>query len=273
MDQPLSLTFYIWPITCAFTFLNGTASVNGANQLVSFSANKTRSDLSSPFTLSPPGDPLVQSWSELIETIQELEYGGIRNIRFELNYIEDELLPLLNSSSGLPPSDYVLSSSAARFTAFGDILSRMTGNAYALLLESLRFPATTDSEAPIWNPPKATITLAQPELHGRIRLNGRQIVIGLVASLASAACLLHVVGIFNTSERDGFQHEDELVGGNVLDIITVLHRSSLPAKVCGREDDSSAAMEGTRRSRAEGTVTEYVRMNKLRKSINATLID
>lgn len=253
------MTFYVWPITCAFTFLNGTATVNGANQLVSFSTDKANDELLSPFNLSATADPLVQSWSELIETIQELEFGGIRNVLFELNYMEDELLPLLNASSGIPPSHYALSSSAVRFAAFGDTLSRMTGNAYALLLESLRSPAATDSEAPVWNPPKATMTLAQPELYGRIRLNGEQIVIGLISSLALVACFFHAVGTYKGPEYEEMHHEDDLIGGNALDIVTVLHHSSLPAKVCGRDGDNYVG--GTRRSRAEDIVAEYVQIS------------
>jgi hypothetical protein len=246
----------VWPIACSFNLENATAFVRGTNALVSYTASNKTSSSQSPFN-SPYGlsDPLVSYWGRLIDIIENLELGGRSDVRFQLDFLENQLRPLLNESSVPSLTDLPLNTSADRFTAFADSLNRLSGNAYSLFLNAMQMTSAFDTNHAVWTPPQVMVQAQQTSLVGRLRVNVLQLVLGFICVLCVGVCMVLItwergVQVGGSSGRTAF------MSGGVLELVHLMHLSALPRLIAG--DSSEARYRDARRIRAENVIVEYV---------------
>ena len=250
------MTFYVWPIACRFHLENATAFVRGTNALISYTPINQRGNLQSPF--DPPyggSDPLVDSWNYLIDDIWNLEHERYPPLYFEENFLENQLRPLLNETSAHYLTDLPLNTSANRFIAFADMLSRLSGNVYSLILNAMRTTSPTDANHAVWNPPQVLVQAQRTVPAGRLRVNVLQLVLGLISVVCIGVCMVLVVCgrpalVTVPSGRT------EFMSGGVLELVHLMHLSTLPRLTAG--DGNEARYRDARRLRAENVTAEYV---------------
>lgn len=246
----------MWPIACSFNLENATAFVRGTNALISYTTSNQESSSQSPFD-SPHGlsDPLVNYWGRFIDVIENLELGGRTDVIFQLNFLEDQLRPLLNETSVPTLTDLPLNTSASRFTAFADNLNRLSGNAYSLLLNAMQTTSALDANHAVWTPPQVTVQAQQTVLVGRLRVNVLQLVLGSISVLCVGACMA-VVLWERRVDVDVSSGGTSFMSGGILELVHLMHLSALPRLIAG--DSNEARYRDARRSRAENVVVEYV---------------
>ena len=243
----------MWPIACTFYLENIIAFVHGTNTLVSYSTSEKSGNTQSPFSF-PHGlsDPFASHWGHLLDVI---ELGGLSDIRFQDDFLENQLTPLLSASSAPNLTDLPLDTSANRFTAFEDVLSRLSGNAYSLLLNAMQTPSALDANHDVWTPPQVMVQAQQVILVGRLRVNTLQLVWGLISVGCIGICMALVM--WERPVRFGMaSSRGEFMSGGVVELIHLMHLSALPRLIAG--DSNEARYIDARRLRAENVTVEYV---------------
>jgi hypothetical protein len=213
--------------------------------------NRSHSPFDSPYGLS---DPLVDYWSDLIDGMENLEFNDLWGLRFQENFIEYQLGPLLNESSVTNLTDLPLNTSANRFTAFADNLARLSGNTYSLILNAMRMASALDTNRAVWTPQQVVVQAQQTILVGRLRVNTLQLVLGFISVIWLGVCTVLV--IWGRVHVDISSGPTEFMSGGVLELVCLMHHSALPGIIAG--DSSEAHYRDTRRFRAEIVTAEYV---------------
>jgi hypothetical protein len=251
----------MWPIACRFHLENATASVRGTNALISYTPINQGLNSQSPF--DPPygeSDPLVNSWSHLIDVIWGLEHNPKHEyddepLNFHEGFLENQLRPLLNETGAPYLTDLPLNTSANRFTAFADILNRLSVNAYSLILNAMQTTSPADANDAAWNPPRVLVQAQRTVPAGRLRVNVLQLVLGIVSVACIGVCMVLVLcgRPASVALPSG---GTEFMSGGVLELVHLMHLSLLPRLTAG--DINEAHYRDARRLRAENVTAEYV---------------
>ena len=194
----------------------------------------------------------MNSWSQLIDVIQQVELGTSEGL-FGAEFLEAQLRPLLRETSAPYITDLPLNTSSNRFIAFADILSRLSVNVYSLILNAMQTPGDANHEA--WNPPRVLVQAQRTVPAGRLRVNVLQLVLGVISVVCIGICMVLVVcgrPVSIAVPPDG----TEFMSGGILELVHLMHISALPRLTAG---DSNEALYGdSRRLRAENVTAEYV---------------
>jgi len=173
----------------------------------------------------------------------------------EGKFLENQLTPLLNESSAPYLTYLPLNTSANRFIAFADILSRLSVNVYSLILNALQTTYPTDANDAAWNPPQVLVQAQRTLPAGRLRVNVLQLVLGVI----SVVCIgISMVLVMCGRPASGAVPSvgNEFMSGGVLELVHLMHLSALPRLTAGDSDE--APHLDARRLRAENVTAEYV---------------
>ena len=183
-------------------------------------------------------------WSHVIGAINSGEEQLLGN----------QLIPLLNETSAPYLTDLPLNTSANRFIAFGDILSRLSGNVYSLILNAMQ-TSPTDANHAAWNPPQVLVHAQRTVPAGRLRVNVLQLVLGIISVVCIGVCMVLVVCGRPASVAVS-SGGTEFMSGGVLELVRLMHLSALPRLTAGGSNE--ARYRDARRLRAENVTAEYV---------------
>lgn len=227
----------------------------GTNQLLSYNVT-TALTPHSPWNRSPQLDePLVNNWETLFNTIQFLSLSSQAGDSISVTFIEDQVSSILAGREDLGITTLPVNTTNERIAAFEENLSRLTGTAYALLLDALRTPSLLDPDPTVWNLPRVAVQAKKTQVAAFLRVNGLQVVFGLLSVLALILCVAVSVGqrIYKRDLRDG---NSVILTGGALDLISLMHESTLPREVALTPEEGFS--KDAQRLRAESTVTECV---------------
>ena len=223
--EPPNITFYIWPIVCSLSVRNVTAWVWGDNRLERTNANTTLTNSTAPtINSSVPLDPMVTSWSYIVDRMLQVQRAALGETWLELTLNKTWTLTSLEGQT-------------SEFAAFY----------YSVLVEHWRSDALhgDPTGSQWWSEARGSVVARQPMLSAQLRLGVPPWVLGCVCSLA----LIAASAISMLGPR---MHQEPMRDGSVMDMMSLLCGSSLPAIIAG-DDDGDAGADGRRR-RAERTI-------------------
>jgi hypothetical protein len=228
MLDDLNITFYIWPIICSLSVHNVTAwvHVQGNAQLERTNASIALANLTTPSIKSiVPSDPMVISWSYLMDLLFLVEQ--------QANSFTTPLEATFNQTWSL--------------TSLEDQLSQFTAFYYTILVQHWQSSALNGdlSASQWWSEARGSVVVNQVRLFGRLDLRISQLVLGCVCIIA--LMITSTISILGVRGQQG-----ALMDGGVMNMISLLHGSSLPAIIAG-DSDEDLGKDGRRR-RAERTI-------------------
>lgn len=210
--------------------------------------------LQSPTELYPPlANPLASHWADLFHAFDSLSGSWLQlGVLTREDFVEDQVSPVLDGSADPTLTSLPVQSTAERFLAFEDSLSRLTVTAYSLVLGSLLTPSSSDSDPGVWVPLNVTVYATRPQVAAYLRVGGIQVAIGILSVIALGLCI--VMSAHQVRSAD--QPDDSImISGGTLDCIVMMHRSSLPHEMTlGGEIRN----RDTQRRRAESIVATCV---------------
>ncbi|KAF9511969.1 hypothetical protein BS47DRAFT_1383228 [Hydnum rufescens UP504] len=229
----LNMTFYIWPIVCSLSVHNVTAwvHVQGNTHLERTNARMALANLTTPNIKSiVPSDPMVISWSYLMDLL------------FLVELVPE---PLLRVSTLQDIFNQTWSS-----TSLEDQLSQFTAFYYAVLVQYWRSAALNGNltTSQWWSEARGSVVANQLTLFGRLDFSVSQLVLGCVCIMA--LMITSTLSILRVRVQQG-----ALMDGGVMNMISLLHGSSLPGIIAG-DSDEDLGKDG-RRHRAERTIVMY----------------
>ena len=234
------MTFYIWPLGCSLFVESVPArvGVDGRLQSVNPTSNVTTS--LTPFIRPRPTNPMEQLYWNITDglfnvqaTDLSMANRGGGNIKF--TWLELLLLGAVVNGTGID--------------AMENYLSHLSTLTYSLIVQNWRSALLTGdaSYEGLWVPVYYTVSGTRPLLTARLKVNGVPLITGCIC------VLLLVIACLATIRR--FQAHDSVIrDGGVIDIISLLHRSSLPGIIVGDPNE----LHDRRRERAERTMIRCV---------------
>jgi hypothetical protein len=204
----------MWPIGCSLFAQNITARLRGDNVLLWKDSTPTPTNNPTPFIRShAPNDPLEIAWVRLmfLSSVEDPGYYWETTHRF---------LPLnLLLLSGLNSTDNSLA-------LLGERLTNMTSLSYALLVHDWR----TSPPDGGWNPVFAIASGSRSFVMAGLVVQILPLAIGAVT------CSIIIIVFVAVSRRS--QLSDDIIrDGRVLNVISLLHNSSLPAIITDSDEN------------------------------------
>jgi len=191
----------------------------------------------------------VNFWSSLIDAIWKLEHRNYPALGIEEEFLENQLKSLLNETSAPYLTDLPLNTSANRFIAFADILSRLSGNVYSLILNAIQTISPADA-----NPPQVLVEAQRTVPAGRLRVNVLQLILGVISVVCIGVCMVTTV-CGRTPSVAVPSGGTEFMSGGVLGLVHLMHLSALPRLTAG--DSNETIYRDAQRLRAENVTAEY----------------
>jgi hypothetical protein len=205
----VNVTFYIWPIGCTLFVQNITAKVRGDNTLLWKEDTLTPTATRTPF-IRPhaPDDPWELTWAPLF------------------SYVSPQSSPYLLFSG--------LNSTSNSLSLLEKRLSTMTSLSYALLAQQWRRTVSLEGDSQFnqsWSPIFANVSGSRSIVMAGLVVHSLPLAIGIVTCFA-------LVFVFVTTARQTKPTDNIIRDGRVINMISLLHNSTLPAVVAdGNEDD------------------------------------
>lgn len=234
-NESTNVTFYLWPLACILVTENATALVQGDGTLLTLNVTNSTSYIPFPYLDNEPKNTLEQYFAPMIDVIIGSE-GGNSGGEEGFTWLEESLREQLVKAPSLRAFEESL----------GSIISLM----YSLLIQTwrTRYASGDQTLASTWAPQNTTLQGQHPVTRARLTVNGIPLMFGLsVTLILTAVSLLCIVGhgINDHVVRDG----------GIIDLVSLLHNSSLPDIIAGESDDpaSEKIMFETRSIRARRT--------------------
>ena len=209
-----------------------TAIVRGDNALLSRSFNDSPSRNSHPFVRAPPPSPYERAWGSLFDAIWRAGVGDADTWTYPPeNWLEQQVWQLIIDTGSKPDQ---------KIAALEAGLQRITSVAYSLVVQQLRAGRNfTTSYADVQGQQQAPLA--------KLHVNGLQTVLGLLCVMVLLFCVSCTAPL-----GDGLvpQENCRLIVGNILDLMCLMHRSSLPGLLAGSRRHPLA--QEIKRRRAEG---------------------
>ena len=225
------MTFHYWPLGCTMYLEDLTAIVRGDNALLSHSFNDSQSGNSHPFVRAPPPSPYERAWGSLFDEIWRAGMGADGTWTYLPEFwLEQQVWQLIGDKRSKPDQ---------KIAALEAGLQRITSVAYSLVVQQLRVRRNfTSSDVDVQGQQQAPLA--------KLHVNGLQTVFGLLCVMMLIFC------VSCTSQLgDGLVPQENccLIVGNILDLMCLMHRSSLPGLLAESRCDPLA--QDIRRMRAE----------------------
>jgi len=190
-----------------------------------------------------------------MDVIHQSEFGDYPAYRYGEKFLENQLRPLLNETSPPYLTDLPLNTSANKFIAFADVLGRLSGSVYSLILNAIQTRSPADANHAPWNPPQVLVQAQRTVPAGRLRVNVLQLVLGVISVVCIGVCMVLVICGRPPSVAVP-SGGTEFMSGGVLELVHLMHLSALPRLTAG--DGNEAHYRDVRRLRAENVTAEYV---------------
>lgn len=248
-NETATVTFYIYPLACSLYTTPITASVRGDGKLISTDASKgLRNDSDpTPFYRPLPTQNTELLWWNLTDGLFHLQQNDVSSANsgggsVAFTWLELTLLDRVVNGTGI--------------RSLEDSLAYMSTLAYALFVQSWRSQLDAagggtqalKALATSWVPVNVTLNGSQPELFARLKVEGIQLFVTFVCII-----LLFLVTIISTYGHASAHIDPVIRDGGVIDILSLMSESSLPAVIGEGADDEVDGRDG-RRVRAERTL-------------------
>lgn len=221
--ETFTVKFYVWAIGCSLYVDNISARVRGDNALLWHSEPPTITQDIPLYQRPLPTEPLEMVWASLLQRVESEAGSGDA-------WMWTSLLRSFNSTGRI--SDLEAS------------LGRLTALSYALVAQYLSTTTIQKQDgSQYWNAVNATISGHQSILFAHLRVNPFPVVLGSLAVLLLMAASVCYTGLRRNPD-DNINWD-----GGVIDVITLMHGSSLPAIIAGNPH----SVEDSRRERSECT--------------------
>lgn len=248
-NETATVSFYIYPLACSLYTTPITALVRGDGKLISTTdTSELRNDSNAtPFYRPLPTHDTELQWWNLTDGLINLQESDISNENsgggsIEFTWLELTLLDRIVNGTGI--------------RSLEDSLAYISTLAYALLVQSYRAqldaagggPDALKGLASSWVPTNVTLNGTQPQLFARIKVEGTQLFITLCSTV-----VLFLVTLISTYGHASAHIDPVVRDGGVIDILSLMAESSLPAVIGNGGDDEGDGRDG-RRVRAERTL-------------------
>ncbi|KAF9510702.1 hypothetical protein BS47DRAFT_51765 [Hydnum rufescens UP504] len=208
--EDINMTFYIWPIGCSMFSQNITAEVRGDNVLLSRSLPPVPTPNPTPFIHSKtPDDPWEAGWAEFIYFL----CNGTMHTLSPTQVLTPFQLQLLSN----------LNSTADSLALLGERLATAASLSGAMLLHFCHTPSTVPSDLQ-WKPVWANV----PGSHSVIQAG---LVVQTQFLMAQFILWSILLFVFIVAAGQLKSSDDVLQDGQVINLMSLLHNSSLPHTV------------------------------------------
>ena len=223
--EKVTVNLYYYPLACSLFLDNVTATMAGDGTLIKVDRQDT--DLHNtpyPFLRALPSNRLERTFWGLIELSNT----------FSINWILDKLLSAIVNGTGLASMERELST--------------ITAMHYALLVQNwkTRLQQGDTTVRALWTPESVMLDGTKPLLFAKLCINVPQLFAGFVGTVL--LILVALVTVWGHDLRDTVVRRD----GGVIDMITLLDGSSLPA-ILASADSEFGDTRDARREQAERT--------------------
>lgn len=266
--EPLNISLFIWPIGCSLYAQNVLAQINGNNEI-----QQITPALTTPIKTYDP-TPFMRKTSIMSGT--ETHWGLLiwESNRLEIYNTPQTWMPEKNmTNGGFQAPEKLTPFQATALEALSQPQPLRALEVHLSSLSALTFGAVvqywvttlSQNNEPVtqkWYPMRAIVAGSRTVTQATLHVNGVQLLISCISVLALAVVTI------STLARPPYREQTYRDAG-VLDMISLLHHSSLPRVIRGGDDQS---FEARRRKRAESTTVMYVPPGPLPIRLNWVII-
>ena len=222
--ENVTVNIYFYPLACSLFLDKVTATMTGDGTLIKIDRQDTDlHNMPYPFLQALPSNGLERTFWDSIDSTWPLQG----------EWLQDKLLSAIVNGTGLASMEREFST--------------ITAMHYALLMQSwkTRLQQGDMTVGALWTPESVTLDGTKPLHFARLRINVPQLFLGSAGTvLLSLVALVIIWGhdLRNTVVRDG----------GVIDMISLLNGSSLPAILASAESEFGNTKDA-RREQAERT--------------------
>lgn len=214
---------------------NATATVRGDGTLLTLNVTNPTPYSAFPYLNNEPNNTLEKYFAPMIDVLISSEGDGGGQEEGG-TWLEQSLREQLAQTPSL--------------RAFEESLGSIVSLMYSLLIEGWRtqYASGDQTLASTWAPQNTTVQGQHPVTRAFLTVNGIPLLFGL-------GCTLILVVVSLLSVLGHGANDDIVRDGGVVDLVSLLHRSSLPDIIAGESDDpaSERMMFETRSTRARQT--------------------
>ena len=225
--EPVTVTFYVWPLGCVLVTNNATARVRGDGSLLSLNVTNSTPYTPFPYLSNQPKNGLEKYFAPLHDVILYTAAGDSEGLGGDgdgLSWIEKALWATLANQRSL--------------RALEETLGSITSLTYSLLIQRWR-TRLSDGDLTVlsnWVPENKTAQAHYPLLQAHLQVNGIPLLVGSISTLVLVAVSLICVVVHRIN--------DHIVrDGGVIDLVSLLHESALPDILAGDDGDGDMASE------------------------------
>ncbi|KAF8321483.1 uncharacterized protein EI90DRAFT_3131571 [Cantharellus anzutake] len=230
--EPIDVTFYWWPFSCALYRDHTEANVTGNNTLLWYRDVTHRISASSlPYARPVPTDPLEAGWVSLIASLYQTQG---KSDPWDNGWFTDTLLKSINTAN--PNKD---------FSQFEENLSQLTALVYSVSVQynHLDLYGTEGKMHSPWSPTYAKISGTQISNVAHLEFNAIQILLGMIAVIVIASSSALSMGCT-------FPTVDQAIhNGGLIDLSSLLHQSSLPEWISQHSNTSDGVRKKAEKTR------------------------
>lgn len=206
-NEPVDLTFYLYPLICSPYLLNTTAYILGNGTMLSYDPPPQPSRSQTPFDRGIPTMAVERNWPHIVASL-----------------ISNPLFISTNVMEWFEETWQTIVSRNATVEAIEHELAFITSMVYAIAV--LNWKDQLDGGNPLvlsyWAPSNVTIEGYSPEIVGTLEVNVPMLIVGCVCSgVLLIIAGIHMKGLCLPNEEE---HD-----GSVLDLISILYDSDLPS--------------------------------------------
>lgn len=218
--------------------------VRGDGVLLSTNLTSPVERSATPFNRSLPAQQTELMWANLTAALWQIESADVSGIQtlggaIEITWLEYTLLDRIVNATGI--------------RAMEDSLSYIAALSYALIAQDWRTKSAQGGSVAVnlsqtWIPQNVTLSGAQYRLFTRLRISGPQLIITFISTI-----VLVIVSLAKTFGHADQNNDPVIHNGGVIDLLSMLAGSALPAILSATVDDSAEGRD-SRRARAEKTM-------------------
>lgn len=225
-NETVSIDFYAYAIGCSLLQNPTTAKVAGDGKLLDVKPH-FRSSNTAPYIRPAPTYALEKNWYDVISLMSSTQATFW-------------FAALLGAGQ----------TQAVNISALEIGLSRATAVTYATLIDQWRtqYDAGNRTVTAQWEPQAVVLTGSKPQTYGTVSVSIPYLAVGTASVFIIAVIFLAVL----------FRQKAELKEVGILEIISLMDRSRLPALMARSEGNEQEDLPTGRRMRAEGIIVKCV---------------